>query len=176
MGKRATVTKKEVLLKKNHKESNPWFLMVKRAIDHIWVYIHSRGNILSWKKLGIDPKIALPVLGTFPMQEDVCSCVVVILMVYKSLHCVSYGGYTQYDSIGKFCNTRDNACGWSVEGTMNSRYIGKDTRSRSLSKCPTRSEWFENFSLGCLKIMGQVIKINLPLSVPVILEDLIVLE
>ena len=40
-------------------------------------------NILSWKNLGIDPKIVLPVLGTFPMKEDVFGNGVDINMVSK---------------------------------------------------------------------------------------------
>ena len=40
-------------------------------------------NILSWKNLGIDPKIVLPVLGTFPMKEYVCGYGVAINMVPK---------------------------------------------------------------------------------------------
>ena len=59
---------------------------------------------------------------------------------------------------------------------MNSKYIRKDTPTGSLSKYPTRSEWFENSSLGCLKIIGQVTRINLNFRVSFLLEALSVLE
>ena len=81
--------------------------------------------MLSWKKLGIEIKIALPVLGPFPTKEDVCGYGVAIKMVSKSLSYRNYGGYTQYDSIRKFRNAHTNSYGESVEGAMNSRYICK---------------------------------------------------
>ena len=95
-------------------------------------------------------------------------------MVYKSLNDESYGEYTKYDSIRKLRTVHANVYGASVEGVMNSSHTEKNTWARSLPKYPTRSEWFEFFSLGCLKLMGQVTKINLDLSVPVLLEALIV--
>ena len=96
-------------------------------------------------------------------------------MVSKSFNSGRYGGYTQYDSISKFRTSHANFYGALLEGATNSRYIGKTTRTGSLSKLTTRSEWFEIFSLGCVKTMGQVTKSNLSISLPVLLEALNVL-
>ena len=49
-------------------------------------YINLRQNIISWKKLGIDPKTALPVLGTLPTKVDFCGHGDAINMVPKSLN------------------------------------------------------------------------------------------
>ena len=88
------------------------------------------------------------------MKGYVCGCGVAINMVSKSLNARHYVGYTQYDFISKLSTAHDNVYGALVGCATNSRYIGKDTRAGSLSKPPTGSEWFEIFSLGCLKIMG----------------------
>ena len=63
-------------------------------------------------------------------------------MVYKSLNAGCYVGYIQYDSIREFWTAHANVYEALLEGVMNSRYIGKDTREGDLSKYPTRSEWF----------------------------------
>ena len=132
--------------------------------------------MLSWKKLGIDHNIVLLVILPFTMKQDVCWYSVTINVVSKSLNVGRYVGYLQYEFISKFWNAHSNVYGKLVEGAMNSRCISKNTRSGIISKSPTRLEWFEKLSLGCLKIMGQVTKINLFLSVPVIFQALSVLE
>ena len=58
-------------------------------------YIHLCKNIFSWNKLGIYHKIALPVFGSFPINEDVCGYGVTINMVLISLNMGIYVGYTQ---------------------------------------------------------------------------------
>ena len=55
-------------------------------------YIHFRQNLISWKRLVIFPRIALPVIETFPMKEDVCGNGVAIDTVSKSLNAGQYGG------------------------------------------------------------------------------------
>ena len=74
-------------------------------------YINLRQNMISWKKLGIDPKILLPVFGPFPIKEDVCGNSVATNMVSKSLNAVGYVGYTQYNSIGNLWNEYANVYG-----------------------------------------------------------------
>ena len=76
----------------------------------------------------------------------------------------------------KIPTAHNNVYGVSVEGAMNSSYIGKYTREGSLCKFTTSLECFERFLLGCLKRMGQVNESNLFISIPVILQYLIVLE
>ena len=91
-------------------------------------YINLRQNIISWKKLGIDPKTALPVLGTLPTKVDFCGHGDAINMVPKSLNNGCYGGYTQYDSIRKLRTAHANIYGEFMEGAMNYRQIRKDNQ------------------------------------------------
>ena len=132
--------------------------------------------MLSWKKLGIDHNIVLLVILPFTMKQDVCWYSVTINVVSKSLNVGRYVGYLQYEFISKFWNAHSNVYGKLVEGAMNSRCISKNTRSGIISKSPTRLEWFEKLSLGCLKIMGHNTKSNLSIIIPVILLELSVLE
>ena len=71
-------TEKDELLK---------FFIRKVNLDAFWAsetstiygsYIHFRKKLLSWKKVGIDLKIALPVFGTLPMKCYVCGYSVAI--------------------------------------------------------------------------------------------------
>ena len=71
IGRRATDTKQDELLK----------ICIRRVnIDAFWArypstiygsYIRFRKNLPSWKKLGIDLKIELPLIRQLPMKEDV---------------------------------------------------------------------------------------------------------
>ena len=66
--------------------------------------------------MGIDPKIALPVIGRFIMKEDVCGYSVAINILSKSLNYGIYIGYAQYDLISKLRTSHANVYGhqWMV--------------------------------------------------------------
>lgn len=64
----------------------------------------------------------------------------------------------------------------SVEGALGHVFVGKDVRTALITCCPTQSEWFEKFALGCLKRMGQVVKSNMAITMDVALELLRRLE
>jgi len=64
----------------------------------------------------------------------------------------------------------------SLEGAANLHTVGADTAKHYLSQCPTHSLWFEQFSKGCLSRMGQEVRQDMALSVPVIMELLRHLE
>ena len=55
-------------------------------------YINLIQNIISWKKLGTYPKMALPVLVPLPMKVDFCGHGDSINMIPKSLNFGRYGG------------------------------------------------------------------------------------
>ena len=62
-------------------------------------YIHFRNDLISWKKLSIDPKIELPALVPYPMKEHVCWYAVAINTVSKLLKAGFCAGHTKYDPI-----------------------------------------------------------------------------
>ena len=74
-------------------------------------FIHSKKNLPSRKKLGIDPKSVLPLLGPFPTKKDVCGYGVAINIVSNQLNAGWYGGYTQYYCIRKLWTSHDNVYG-----------------------------------------------------------------
>jgi hypothetical protein len=64
----------------------------------------------------------------------------------------------------------------SVEGVVNLRTMGGDTPKFHLMDCPTHSPWFEWFLKGCLSRMGQVVKQDMAISLPVMHALLCLLE
>jgi len=53
---------------------------------------------------------------------------------------------------------------------------GDDGKRRQLTSCPTKSEWFARFTLGCKKRMGQDVRQNLALGSKVVVELLSLVE
>ena len=58
-------------------------LFTKDPLTIYGSYIHFRKNLISWKKLGMDPKVASSVLVTFPIPNVVCCHDVAIRFVSK---------------------------------------------------------------------------------------------
>jgi hypothetical protein len=53
-----------------------------------------------------------------------------------------------------------------VEGASMSFYLGfDDKKKQTISSCPTLSDWFSRFALGCKKRMGQDIRPQLGISI-----------
>lgn len=56
-------------------------------------------------------------------------------------------------------------------------YLGfDDKKKQSISSCPTMSDWFGRFALGCKKRMGQDVQPQLGLSIEGMLEMMRELE
>ena len=56
-------------------------------------------------------------------------------------------------------------------------YLGFDNKKKqSISSCPTMSDWFRRFALGCKKRMGQDVRPQLGLSIQGMLEMMKELE
>ena len=116
------------------------------------------------EELGVDPPF-VP-LGPFPTM-DIQGVSVAVHMLRRSLDPGKYAAYSQFETIRKFRSTYSNAYMASVEGCMGASSLGRNTPKTFFSQCPTNSMWFEKFSLGCLKRMGQVMKQDLGISIDV---------
>jgi hypothetical protein len=79
--------------------------------------------------------------------------------------------YKQFETIRKLRSAFSNVWGASSRGTCFNISNGmEDKHKQQLTQCPTDSEWFSRFNLGCKKRMGQDVRPQLGLSIGVMLE------
>ena len=71
--------------------------------------------MIIWKKMGIYSKIILPMIGPFPIKDDVYGYGVAINMVSKLLNDRHYGDSTQYESI-RTAMDRTYLFLWNIDG------------------------------------------------------------
>jgi hypothetical protein len=117
-----------------------------------------------WQQLNVTP--TLPIIGPHPVA-DTFGYAVAIAMVLKSRDKGRYAAHQQYETIRKLRAGYTNTYMSSVAGTQDLHTVGGDTLKYSLSKCPTHSLWFERFTKGCLSRMGQEIRQDMAISLPV---------
>jgi hypothetical protein len=102
---------------------------------------------------------------------------VAIGMLIKSLEPGRYSQtYQQFETIRKLRAAYSNLHMSSLEGVNSLRTVGGETAKMSLTLSPTNSLWFERFSEGCLKRMGQEVRQDWALPLPVLHALLEVLE
>jgi hypothetical protein len=74
--------------------------------------------------------------------------------------------HKQFDSVRKLRSAFRNVWGASVEEASMNFYLGfDDKKKQTISSCPTLSDWFSRFALGCKKRMGQDVRPQLGLSI-----------
>lgn len=125
------------------------------------------------EQVGLQP--ALPQLGPFPHQ-DVFGVTVAIGMLLKSLQPGRYQSYSQFETMRKLRSAYSNFYHASAQGATAMMTLGRDTAKTFLSTCPTQSLWFERFTQGCLRRMGQEVRQDLAISIKVLLTLLHMLE
>jgi hypothetical protein len=110
-------------------------------------------------------------LGPMPV-EDITGHRAAIHMLLSSLEAGTYSkDYKQFDTIRKMRSGFSNAWGASAKGMLFNISTGKEDRKKDrLTQCPTDSEWFGKFILGCKKRMGQDVRPQLGLSIEVMKE------
>lgn len=96
-------------------------------------------------------------LGPFPMN-DVQGIFDAISILQRSLDPGRHATYSQFQTIRKLRSAYSNQYLSSVKGALASATLGKSIGKSFLTQCPTNSIWFEKFSIGCLKRMGQIVK------------------
>jgi hypothetical protein len=119
-----------------------------------------------WAQIGIDP--SLPELGPFP-NRDMFGMTVAIAMLAKSLNPGRYQDYTQFETLRKLRSAFSNLHHALASGSAAMMMLGRDTAKTFLSTCTTHSLWFERFSKGCFRRMGQETRQDLAISIQVML-------
>ena len=147
---------------------------IRRAnLDALWgretttveANVRSARQMLSlWKKVDLTP--TFPSLGPFAV-EDSMGYGVAVAMLLKSLEGGRYQVYQQFETIRKLRSSYSNIFMASVQGATSQRSVGRDTSKMFLTTNPTQSLWFERFALGCLRRMGQEVRQDLAVSLPV---------
>jgi len=124
-------------------------------------------------QIGVEP--LLPPLGPFP-DQDVFGVTAAVAMLAKSVEPGRYRNYTQFETLRKLRSAYSNLFHASALGSGSMSTLGRDTAKTFLSACPSHSLWFERFSKGCLRRMGQEVRQDLAISVKVMLALLDILE
>lgn len=117
----------------------------------------------------------LPPLGPFPNQ-DIFGVSVAVGMLAKSLEPGRYKPYAQFETMRKLRSAFSNYYHASGQGYASLVTMGRESTRSSLSTCPTNSIWFERFSKGCLRRMGQEVRQDLAISIHVMLALMNLLE
>jgi hypothetical protein len=108
-----------------------------------------------------------PKMGPMPVK-DVTGYRAAVYMLLESMKAGKYHkDHQQFDSIRKLWSTFRNIWGASAEeGASMSFYLGfDDKKKQTISSCPTLSDWFSRFTLGCKKRMGQDVRPQLGISI-----------
>ena len=114
--------------------------------------------------VGVDPK--LPALGPHPVSDS-CGIRVAIGMLLKSLSPGRHSAiYQQFKTIRKLRAGYANVFMASLQGTQSLRTVGGDRAKHYLTQSPTQSLWFERFSQGCLRRMGQDVRKDWAITLP----------
>ncbi len=117
-----------------------------------------------WERAGLEPQ--LPALGPFPVKDSL-GMGVAVGMLLKSLEPGKYNEhYEQFETIRKLRASYSNLYMASVEGVSSMRTVGGDRAKHHLTYSPTQSLWFERFSQGCLRHMGQDVRQDWAIPLP----------
>jgi hypothetical protein len=126
-----------------------------------------RQALRMWQRVRVPPH--LPALGPHPL-EDTFGYSIAIAMILKSRDKGRYAPHQQFETIHKLWSGFSNIYMSSLIGSTNFHTVGGDSAKHYLSQCPTHSLWFERFSRGCLSRIGQEVRQDMAISVPVIHE------
>jgi hypothetical protein len=113
----------------------------------------AKSMIRQWEKVGMDPQF--PPLGPFPVQDSL-GMGVAVAMLLKPLELGRYNAtYQQLETIRKLRAGFANMYMASHDAVTSLRTVGGDKAKHHLTHSPTQSKWFEMFSQGCVRRMGQ---------------------
>ncbi len=121
-----------------------------------------------WGEVGIQP-LALPALGPYPPSDTFGISIAVAMLVKSTKPGRHNPDYSQFETMRKLRAAFSNLYHASVESSVNTLTLGRDTAKTFLTTCPTQSMWFERFSKGCFKCMGQEIHQDLAVSIHLML-------
>jgi len=107
-------------------------------------------------------------LGPFPV-EDTFGMRAAVVMLEVSLNPGKNDYTVQYGTVQKFRSSFSNVFKASKEGQKGAVMM-KDTVKMSISTCPTDGLFFEKFTKGCHKRMGDIVKPDRALAVEILVE------
>jgi len=117
-----------------------------------------------WRQVNLEP--VFPALGPYPVGDSV-GFRVAIGMLLKSLeHGRFHRDHQQFETIRKLRAGYSNMYMASIEGASSLRTVGGDRVKHFLTTSPTQSTWFERFSAGCLRRMGQEVRQDWAIPLP----------
>jgi hypothetical protein len=126
----------------------------------------ARQLVQQWNKVGLPPQ--LPPLGPFPVSDSL-GMGVAVAMLLKSLEPGRYSPrYQQFETVRKLRAGFSNIYMASCEGASCLRTVGGDRAKHQLTYSPTQSLWFERFAQGCVRRMGQEVRHDWALPLPVL--------
>lgn len=124
----------------------------------------AKNMIAQWTKVGLAPQF--PPLGPFPVCDSL-GLGVAVAMLMKSLEPGRHSAtYQQFETIRKLRAGFSNIYMASQEGVMGLRTVGGDKVNHYLTHSPTQSKWFEMFSQGCVRRMGQDVRQDWAIPLP----------
>jgi hypothetical protein len=119
----------------------------------------------------MDHQSTYPALGPMPL-EDLAGYGIACQELMASTRPGTYhASHSQFDTVRKLRSSFANLWALSLKGASLNLSAGRDKKGNStiLSDCPTESEWFNRFTLGMKKRMGQDVRPQLGFSVEVML-------
>jgi hypothetical protein len=123
-----------------------------------------RSMITQWQKVGLPPQF--PSLGPFPVCDSL-GLGVAVAMLLKSLDPGRYNSkYQQFETVRKLRAGFSNLYMASSEGASCLRSVGGDRSKHQLTHLATQSQWFERFSQGCVRRMGQDVRQDWAIPLP----------
>jgi hypothetical protein len=123
--------------------------------------------------LGFRDKVFTP-LGPFPLK-DTFGMRAAVVMLEVSLNPGRNDDTVQYGTVRKFRSAFSNIYKASIEGQQGSVMM-RDTSKMSISTCLTDGLFFEKFTKGCHKRMGDTVELDRALSVEILVEIMHLLE
>jgi hypothetical protein len=134
---------------------------VKRVLQEV-----KRGLAIA-SSLGFAHSLFRP-MGPFPVEDNMGMGIAIVLL-QRSLDKGKYDKTVQFETIRKFRSAASNVFHASVEG-QGAMTMAKDSRKLMVTTCPTYGDYFERFMRGMHKRMGDVVRPDRALSLPIMLE------
>lgn len=107
-------------------------------------------------------------MGPFPLQDNMGMGIAIVLL-QRSLDKGKHDKTIQFETLRKFRAAASNIFHASVEG-QGAMTMAKDTMKLMVTTCPTYGDYFERFMRGMHKRMGDIVRPDRALSIPIMLE------
>ncbi len=134
----------------------------------------AKSMIQQWNKVDLSPQF--PPLGPFPVGDSL-GIGVAVAMLLKSLEPGRYNTtYQQFETVRKLQAGYSNIYMALCDGVSSLRTVGGDKVKHHLTYSSTQSKWFEIFSLGCVRRMGQDVRQDWAIPLPAMYGLINILE